>query len=252
MISLREQAEVLGHRTRELLNLQSTARDRDLSGDKPTSVLLAHYTSLEALISMIQGPNGGLRLSDSSTMNDPDEGRTSSDGKEFFGMLKEEFGETSWPWRRYSAAHICCFVGVSRGAIRESHERLIDPGNDLLFWRLYGNECRGVSITIAAHESKRLVSSSLVQKVIYADDPPSKVSLAELMALLRDLNEFREEARDADVWSEVCSKVLPLCDRMFGQRFLHKHSHYEMEREYRAVEFLTMNEDEAAENLSFF
>ena len=61
---------------------------------------------------MLQDPDGGLRLSDSGTMNDPDEGQTTKDDRMFANLLEEQFGEESWLRRRYRSAHIGCFVGV--------------------------------------------------------------------------------------------------------------------------------------------
>ena len=115
---------------------------------------------------MLQNPNGGLRLSDSSTMNDPEEGFASADGRELYNRMVKEFEPNSWIRRRYEASHICCFVG---GDMRDQDEP-INVSDDLLFWRLYGGDCRGLSITIPANVSDSLLKTSKVQKVSYAND----------------------------------------------------------------------------------
>ena len=129
---LRREAEGIVSRARSLLQSQKRIQSDPITTQESSSLHLAQYTSLEAMISMLQTPGGGLRLSDSSTMNDPEEGRATSDGRSFLRLLGEEFGKDSWPWRRYSSAHIGCFVGITRG-----DEHIIDAGDDLLFWRLY-------------------------------------------------------------------------------------------------------------------
>ena len=215
--------------------------------DTPTvhetpSFRLAHYTTLEALVSMLQCSSGGLRLSDSSTMNDPEEGCATRDGRSIRHLLKDEFEEDSWPRRRYDAAHICCFVGVERGA------EDVNPGDDLLFWRLYGGDCRGLSITLAPHVSADLLSTAHVQEVTYKKEPPRRLDLRPISSLLQKLEELRSRANDAQLWPSVCPRVLPDCDRLMAYRFLHKRAHYAMEREYRVVAFAT---DDAYEDRLF-
>ena len=139
---LSEEADVLAQKAKALLASLHTSTT--ISHEVGTPVFrLAHYTTLEAVISMLQSPKGGLRLSDSSTMNDPEEGCATRDGRHIRHLLDDEFEQDSWPRRRYDHAHVCCFVGVDRGAKND-----VEPGDDLLFWRLYGNDCRGLSMGI--------------------------------------------------------------------------------------------------------
>ena len=239
---LKSEAKDIARRARSLRQLPNGIHS-DVELTELPSFRLAHYTSLEAIVSMLQSSGDGLRLSDSSKMNDPEEGRATSDGRAIWRYLKDEFGKNSWPWKRYSSAHICCFVGISK-----KEDQVIDAGDDLLFWRLYGNECRGVSIAIAPHISKKLVESSAVQRVIYTNEPPMQVDLPSISELLKNLDDLRNRACSAGYWSEIYEAVLPECDLLLGQRFLQKRSHYEMECEYRAVAFVTQNDVEAREN----
>ena len=133
------------------------------------------------------------------------------------------------------------FVGIVL-----TSEQVIDAGDDLLFWRLYGNDCRGVSITMPPHVSKKLVESANVEPVIYTDEPQPEINLSLFATLLKDLDKLQQRARNEDTWLEIGQKVLPACDPLFKQRFLRKRSHYEMEREYRAVVFLSKDEAEAS------
>ena len=197
------------------------------------------YSSLEAIVSMLQTPNGGLRLSDTSTMNDPDEGRSTIEDRNVLHLLKNEFGEESWLGQRYIAANVCSFVGI----VRDNKQR-IDPGDDLLFWRLYGNDCRGVSVTMPPHVSKNLVDLSIVDRVAYTDEPLFQNDLSSLPTLLQDLDNLRSRASEAGEWSKISPDVLSVCDQIFKRRFLRKRSHYEMEREYRSVAFLSGDDNE--------
>ena len=236
--ALQREAADIAVRSRELLQSWTSAQPDPLSTEQLSSLHLAHYTSLEAIISMFQTTDGGLRLSDTSTMNDPEEGRSTTDGRIILQLLKSKFGKRSWLWQRYSAANVCCFVGIVRAG-----ERDIDPGDDLLFWRLYGNDCRGVSITIPPHVSRQLIDSSIVGRVMYTAEAPLEIQPSVFVPLLRDLDGLRKRARNLSLWSKICPSVLPLFDALFKQRFLRKRSRYEMEREYRAVAFLS--EDDA-------
>lgn len=245
---LRPAIEAVARRAEELLRLQGGLSEVT---PPPRPLHLAHYTSLEALISMLQAPKGGLRLSDSSTMNDPDEGCTTGDGRMFLKVLEDQAGTESWLWQRYSAAHICCFVGVGGYEQEDRAERILDAGDDLLFWRLYGDEGRGVSITIPPHVSHKLLENSLVQRVRYTDERLLQIDLRGIASLLGDLATLRERALAVGLWQDVCQDVLPMCDRLCAQRFLEKRAHYEMEREYRAVVFVAGTEESTGESPAF-
>ena len=190
---------------------------------------------------MLQSQEGGLRLSDTSTMNDPEEGCATSEGSFISHLLRTKLGEESWVWKRYGAAHVCCFVGIER-----TDEQTIDAGDDLLFWRLYGSDCRGVSITIPPLISRDLVESSVIGKITYADELPIQMDLSAFSTFARKLEELHTRALDAGVWAEIGPEVFVACDSLFRQRFLQKRPHYEMEQEYRAVTFLSEDvEDDA-------
>ena len=51
---------------------------------------------------------------------------------------------------------------------------------------------------------------------------------------------------DAGVWAKIGPEVLVACDPLFRQRFLQKRAHYEMEQEYRAVTFLSEDDEDDA------
>ena len=239
--ALKREAGHIANRIRDLLKVWIKEEDDVATAGSSSPLYLAHYTSLQAVVSMLQSTDGGLRLSDSSTMNDPEEGRATVEGRTILSLLESECGKDSWLWQRYSAANVCCFVGIVRASATT-----IDAGDDLLFWRLYGNDCRGVSITIPPHVSENLVRESIVDRVAYADSPAMDIEVTEFARLLRDVNDLRSRAQKASSWSDICSSILPTCDKLFKQRFLRKRLHYGMESEYRAVAFIS--EDDAEDS----
>ena len=207
---------------------------------------LSHYTSTAALTSMLTSSDGGLRLWDSATMNDPDEGSTTSEGEMLLDVLNDDFGEGSWLWHRYAIAHIGCFVGTTRGEGGAVGYRVIDVGDDLLFWRLYGDQCRGLSLTMPPHVCGPLLGTSVVQKVTYRDEPPMPTNRRDVVGVLREVDRLRHQGLETGAWPEMQQGVIRLLDRLFVKRFLHKRSHYEMEQEYRAVVFAGREEDDVA------
>ena len=236
--ALQSEASDIVTRASELLHSWSDGQTNVLSSTEQSSLRLAHYTSLEVIVSILQSQDGGLRLSDTSIMNDPHEGRATTEGRIILSFLNEEFKD-SWLLRRYSAANVCSFVGIE-GDSEESS----DPGNDLLFWRLYGNDCRGVSITIPPHKSKELVESLIINRVMYIDKPSVKLDMSSFLSLLIDLDGLRCRARKASLWPEISPTVLSACDMLFKRLFLIKHSNFKIEREYRAIAFLSGDGDE--------
>ena len=235
----RQEALDIAARARELQKPLNQVQSISESEEERFSVHLAHYTSLEAIVSMLQAQDGGLRLSDTSTMTDPEEGCATSESSFISHMLRTTLGEESWVWKRYGAAHVCCFVGIER-----TDGRTVNAGDDLLFWRLYGSDCRGVSITIPPLISKGLIENSVVGKITYADELPIRLDLSAFSAFAKHLEELHSRALDAGFWAEIGPDVLVPCDPLFKQRFLRKRSHYEMEREYRAIAFLSEDDEE--------
>lgn len=84
---LETQAKKIACQARKILQEYEGRLGIQPSDGGTSSLQLAHYTSLEALISMLQDSDGGLRLSDSSTMNDPGEGHATRDGREISRLL---------------------------------------------------------------------------------------------------------------------------------------------------------------------
>ena len=233
LATLRGRAASVARRADDLWRSIDGDRAPQPDESETSSLRLAHYTSLQAIISMLQDPDGGLRLSDSATMNDPDEGRATTDDRLFSGLLTDQ-STAQWLRDRYESAYLCCFVGVVG-----KKEAPIDAGDDLLYWRLYGNECRGVSITMPPHFARPLVESCVVRRVTYTDEPRFRndIDLTSISNILTELDHLRSCALEANLWHKVCWEVLPSCDRLFAQRFLRKRSHYSMESEYRVVVF---------------
>ena len=78
---------------------------------------------------------------------------------------------------------------------------------------------------------------------MYTGDPTRRIDLRPISSLLHDLDALRARAIDAGLWELVCPAILPHCDLVMAYRFLHKRPHYSMEREYRAIAFVTGNDE---------
>ena len=135
---------------------------------------------------------------------------------------------------------------------RKASENLreITLGDHLLYWRLYGNDCRGASISLPTHLVEKLLKQSIIDRVIYSDEQPDyEPKISSLLKLLQDIDELRSEAIKEGTWPKICGNILPDTDRFFKQRFLHKRSDFNMEREYRAITFISNDNAEDYVNM---
>ncbi len=183
--------------------------------------LFIHYTSIAALVSMLQdaskddknGDNqSSLRLYDSAHFNDPNEGTYLSDN---LNLLKR------YKWlgkMEASHAYITSFI------IPNGKE---DLSNNLVFWRTYGQEGAGCSLSLTVPRSR-------LQKVLYG---PNKVkSAAKVLGVgldsLDPLVRIRKQSLREDVRKELARTVWESLERF---RYLYKSEVYKYENECRLV-----------------
>ena len=175
---------------------------------------VTHYTSLAAVTSMLRGLANGqgaaLRLYDSSHCNDPDEGdhlvrQLSSNGKHRW--LEQGSG--------VGHAYITSFVFVS-------DEDEPDMSDDLVFWRTYGRDGKGCSLTVD-------VRRQLLRKVLYepADVEAVRITLLPILDAVTPLAQADED----------CAKAISgtIWKRLAGMRYLYKDKAYHHEQEYRVA-----------------
>ena len=134
---------------------------RVASPERPEDDYVVHYTSMAALVSMLQdateerlrGKKALWRLYDSFHLNDPDEGTyfdRSLNLQERYSWLKKEHGDVTH-------AYIASFV------LPNAYKTEEDVSNSLLFWRAYGREGEGCSLRLP-------IQRSLLQRVLYGSD----------------------------------------------------------------------------------
>ena len=171
---------------------------------------VTHYTSLSAVTSMLReladGQEPVLRLYDTSHCNDPDEGNH---------LVRELSSNDGYSWlaRESSVGHayITSFV---RG------KDDIDMSDDLVFWRTYGKDGKGCSLTVA-------VRADLLRQVFYSDSAIEKTR----QMILPVLDAVAPLAR-AD---ESCAKLISsaIWQHLEGIRYLYKNVAYHNENEHR-------------------
>ena len=173
-----------------------------------------HYTSLEVVLSMlseeISGGSGSasLRLYDSLHCNDPEEGN-------FLANSLSSTPEHRWLAEGSSGGH-----AYIASLIVDEQER--DLSNELLFWRTYGNEGAGCSLTM-------VVETRLLRRVLYGEEPVAATRdlllpiLDVVQPLAQRYESLRKEMSDT-IWR-----------RLEAIRFLYKNSAYDFEHECRVV-----------------
>ena len=173
---------------------------------------VTHYTSLAAGTSILRaladGQGATLRLYDSSHCNDPDEGAH---------LVRELTPNVEHRWLEPESgvghAYIMSFV---------SDARRRDMSDDLVFWRTYGRDGKGCSITVD-------VPHQLLRKVLYE---PSEAQ-ATKMTLLPILDAVTPLAQaDADCAKRISGTIWK---RLAGVRYLYKDKAYHHEQELRVV-----------------
>ena len=174
------------------------------------TVWVTHYTSLSAVTSMLRelvdGQKAVLRLYDTLHCNDPDEGNhlvrelSSNDG---YGWLARESS--------VGHAYITSFVSGQDG---------IDMSDDLVFWRTYGKDGKGCSLTVA-------VRADLLRLVFYrrCDIETTKQMILPVLEVVAPL--ARADASCAELISAAIWKHLE------GIRYLYKAEAYHHENEHR-------------------
>lgn len=173
-----------------------------------------HYTRITALVSMLKDAynrdkKSSFRLYDSVHLNDPDEG-------EYFTRKFELPKKYDWLGKRdLGHAYIASFI------IPNSEE---DLSNKLLFWRTYGEEGEGCSLSLPIPRNK-------LQKVLYGPGN-LKRTIKELKSVLDLLDPLITEIDNPPIQEQLAATVWESLGRI---RYLHKDDAYEYEKECRFV-----------------
>ena len=203
------------------------------------NLALTHYTSIETMYSLISGGEASkLRLNDTVHVNDPREGITTAVGKKISDFLKitektHNIDERSQRnAKRYRNAYVLSFVSQ---VITDDQQD--PPGDDLDFWRWYGRDGRGCSITLYPYLSNW--PPELIQNLRQISYKPVEIQDEfEVMQLIFDT--YMELMRLSENEETMLVELLAMrasIDECFRRRFLNKTSAYQSENEIRVVEF---------------
>ena len=229
--------------------------EHNVDTDK-TSVVV-HYTSLHALFSMLHGSaepsrrpsladpgaypdppaktpanqeaptdRRYLRLYDCANLNDPLEGAYFL--KELVGM-QDTLGILEYVLQ--VPAYITSFVTPIQNENNRTNNKARD---NLVFWRLYGQEGRGCSISIPVGRFTSSQCEATLQKVDYGRDNAASHAgrLRPVVNCLDEIVEAATENRRPKVQRQVAATLLECLGEI---PYLYKSSAYDYEEEYRIV-----------------
>lgn len=220
----------------ELLDKQYTLNHQDAdSAGIDGRVELIHYTTIESLVSILGGidslndhirtssvnPNytrtsdrrdtSSIRLYDTEHFNDPEEGKYLPTSL----RLHEKY---EWLGRLDTPnAYIASFIHANES---------VQASNDLVYWRTYGSDGAGCSITVS-------VPRKQVRQVLYGTDGASRVGNVIYPLLDRLDHIIAEYGLGSGVWRELSVSVWQMLRHFL---YLHKSKDYAFERECRLVE----------------
>ena len=195
-----------------------------------------HYTSINTLVSMLQNAaknrqNASLRLYDSTHFNDPDEGNylvrnllpPNNDLDESNYLVRNLNSPKAYDWSNSTYtdhAYIASFI------IPDSDDNQ-NMSDNLIFWRTYGKEGEGCSLTLRIPRRR-------LRYVFYGVDEMKRTkqilcpvldSLSPLTGITK--RPIREEVR------EKLANIF--CKSFDGIRYLYKSEAYKYERECRFI-----------------
>ena len=207
--------------------------------EAPTDSIVVHYTSLDAVISMLRAaPNGNgyLRMYSASGFNDPNEGKLFSSvarakNQSLSHCLLED-SDANW-----NPAFAASFILVEPFDSEQS--QTVDPANDLLFWRIYGREGTGCSLQIpldALSDELREVTygevatANSIESIDQALDTVSQASKKVVsIATRNDLVQQNILGAEKTVREQLQAELGKV-------RYLYKDLTYHFEKECRLVE----------------
>ena len=212
---------VLEERLKDLC-LQIEERHKVSETENKKERFVIHYTNIAVLVTMLQdaakdNQSSSLRLYDSVHLNDPDEGNYL-----FRTLLKEykwlEKKQKEDEKKNVSHAYIASFILPKEK----------DMDNNLVFWRTYGQEGEGCSLSVNA-------PLSALREVFYGPNEESvKRTVKELQAVLKLLDPLKI---DRPLVQEAVRRILAetVWKSLERIRYLYKSKDYEHEHECRMV-----------------
>lgn len=190
-----------------------------------------HYTSIATLVSMLQNAStsdedegSSLRLYDSVHLNDPDEGnyftRNLNLPKEYDWLNeKDPLQKRNIQEKRDKPhAYVASFI------IPDAEK---DMGDNLVFWRTYGREGEGCSLSLK-------VPRGQLKKVLYGAEGVKETwkLLSPVLDFLSPLVRTHKQRIKKDIQKKLAKAVW---ESLEGIRYLYKSEAYDYEKECRFV-----------------
>ena len=210
--------------------------------DDKGNVRVAHYTSLSTTCKLLKDPERQyLRLYDSVHLTDPQEGSYIFGDKDVF--------PPEYIYDRWIASAVSPAYSLSFFPVLESGNGNCQPACDhLAHWRAYGDNGSGCSLEIS-------VPRSYLWTVKYGSEERKKAGLRlqayfdAVQPLFDKLQRFSKSDDEYDKLRDIACWLLKI-------RFLHKHSAYEYEKEWRAITVpssdMTIRNDPIARSIRHF
>ena len=188
-------------------------------GSDKSQIPMVHYTSLAVVMSMLENSandrSSAFRLYDSVHLNDPDEGRY---------LFRSLPSAHSWLEATRDQAYIASFI---RPRDKEDPGRAAD---NLSFWRTYGNEGTGCSLSL-------MIPSTQVRKVLYGR-LSAEATWDRFSPVLEQVDRLIEGADKAGLKTARMKEELArsVSEALASIRYLYKSDAYAYERECRVVQ----------------
>ena len=218
------------------LNATSDVRETLLSNHKVDPIVttdVVHYTSLLALFMMLNGsaepiklPHGPrksrptderfLRLYDSANLNDPSEGAY---------LMKRFRTET------YNVMRIPAYIASFIRPDKKRKDPVLEARNNLVFWRHYGDDGRGCSISIPVDRFTPNQDGLILRAVAYGNSAAEKAAV-ELRPAVKMFDKMLSKDLDPAIQREV---AIVIRDGLGEIPYLYKSSAYKYEKECRIV-----------------
>lgn len=216
---LRSVTSSVGERLKEALTdfYPQIEKLHEVESGKCAPFTAIHYTSIDVLVSILQnvatGRGDSLRMYDSVHLNDPGEGNyiASKLPKEYEWLKKKDV----------SHAYIASFITP------DSQEKSEDASDNLVFWRTYGKEGQGCSLSLRIPRNrlkKVLYGSKAVEETIHVLKP--------VLDLLNPLTSIRKRTLRGKIREELGKIVWNSLERF---SYLYKSEAYAYEKECRIV-----------------
>ena len=216
--------------------------DGFLSSEGPEGKQLVHYTSMDNMFSMLesmlesmQESGAAFRMYSTEYFNDPSEGCAVYDQEQIEKLLDTlkqdynwlgEFPQAPPEEPKTVGAYACCFSSPK------------DMGDDLLFWRLYGDDGKGCSIKTAASAFRKGIVPVEYIEAEEAEEIRNDMSSA-IVRLLEYLDGWikpykaQEAFRERRFLTRLREQTLMFIEAL---RFYTKNDYYSFENEYRYIE----------------